>query len=67
MKREASLLIYMKVKGDRVEAKVKSGKRKKTYVFPFGTFTNQSNRISLLLSSLPLEFFMDAYFENIKK
>lgn len=63
---EVSLLIYMKVKGNRVEARVKSGRRKKTYVFPFSTLRDQATRISLLVGSLPIEFYIDAFFEQLK-
>ncbi len=56
----------MKVKDDGIEAKVTKGEDEKIYFFPFSTPSDQSNRISLFISSLPLKFYLDAFLEHIK-
>lgn len=57
----------MKEKGDRVEAKVIFGKHKRKYIFPFSGESDQSNRISIFISSLPMKFYIDAFLKYIKK
>jgi hypothetical protein len=61
------LVIDMKDMGDRVEAIVKLGRQKKTYTFPFSVESDQSNRIGLFISSLPMKFYIDAFLNSITK
>ncbi len=57
----------MKVKDDGMEAKVTLGEEEKIYFFPFSSVSDQSTRISLFISPLPLNFYIDAFHEYIKK
>jgi hypothetical protein len=57
----------MRVKDDGIEAKVTLGEDDKIYFFPFSTASDQSNRLSLFISSLPLNFYIDAFLAHIKK
>lgn len=61
------LLIDMKEKADRVEAQVIFGKQKRKYIFPFNGESDQSNRINIFISSLPMKFYIDAFLKYIKK
>ncbi len=57
----------MKVKDEGIEAKVSLGEDEKIYFFPFSTVSDQSQRISLLISPIPLKFYIDAFLEYIKR
>lgn len=57
----------MEVKDSGVEAKVTLGGDEKIYFFPFSIASDQSNRISMFIGSLPLEFYIDAFLEDIRK
>jgi hypothetical protein len=57
----------MKVKDDGVEAKVTLAEDDKIYFFPFSTaVSEQSARISLFITPLPLKFYIDAFLEHLK-
>ena len=63
---QSRLVINMEVKDGGVKTKVRLGGNEKTYFFPFSIASDQSNRISMLIGSLPLKFYIDAFLEDIK-
>ncbi len=57
----------MKVEDEGIEAKVTLEEDEKIYFFPFSTVSDQSQRINLFISPLPLKFYIDAFLEHIKR